>query len=206
MSRKSPRGAPPPDGFETRMYEALISGRLRQVRPKNHGVVEIRDFSALAQAMQCSPSVSVLYLQAQPRLDDAALRAIGRAAVANKKITGLNLGELRAVTAQGWREFADIVPSTGIVDCYAQASGGGPSKDQCRRIKAGVMSNRRRLNLPHGLHPSMWRTMDYISPDPEDVERNVPEDFLQSLGVPRGLYDETEEERQMRELHYDECY
>ena len=32
-----------------------------------------------------------------------------------------------------------------------------------------------------------------------DCEAHIPEEFLQNLGVPRGLYCETEEERRMRE-------
>ena len=162
MARRSQRTAcRDPDGFETRMCKALRNNRIRELRPKNCGVVKVRCFSGLARALAGSASVEALYLQAQPLLDDAGLRAVTEALMTNPSITGVNLGELPAVSAQGWADFVAAVPRTGIVDCYAQPAGGGPSEAECQRLKAAVMANRRRLNVPRGRHPSMWRTTDY---------------------------------------------
>ncbi len=150
-----------PDRFERRMVERLLEPDLTELRPKNHGVLSIVDFSAVASAVAKSPGVKVLYLQAQELLDDEALAAIAAALVANPQVTGINLGELAAVSPAGWADFVAAVPSTALIDCYAQQSCGGPSEAVGFALKMAIMRNRERAGALTGKHPSMWRTADY---------------------------------------------
>ena len=46
--------------------------------------------------------------------------------------------------------------------------------------------------------PKRELTIAYGGPDYIDLERDVPDEVLQNAGVPRGLYYETEDERQIR--------
>ena len=150
------------DGFELRMYEAmLVPDGLKELRPKNHGVNTIRDFAKLAGAVANSKGVTVLYLQAQTLLDDDALLQLTAALERNHNVTGVNLGELPAVSPAGWAAFIDAVPRTALIDCYAQTTGGGPSAAGCAQLKAAIARNRKRAGVTGRVHPSMWRPTDY---------------------------------------------
>ena len=46
--------------------------------------------------------------------------------------------------------------------------------------------------------PKRELTIAYGGPDYIDLERDVPEEVLQNAGVPRGLFTETEDERNIR--------
>lgn len=146
------------DRWQTRLIEA--AGRERELRPKNHGVAVITAWPELLAAVQRSTTLEVLYLQSQPALDDAALDRLGAALAANPRITGVNLGELVAVTAEGWRRFAEALPATAVRDCYAQPAGGGPPPPVARAIKDAILANRARLGRGRPC-PSMWRASDY---------------------------------------------
>lgn len=132
----------------------------RELRPKNHGVRRITAWPALLEACRTSQDLEVLYLQAQPTLDDDALRLLGEVLADNHRITGVNLGELPAVTDAGWAAFAAKLPETAVTDCYAQAPGGGPSARPLRALKDAVLANRARLGVGNR-HKSMWRASDY---------------------------------------------
>lgn len=151
-----------PDASEHRMLRSIESGAVGgELRPKNHGVIEITAFCNLARSIEENRSLQVLYLQSQPFLGDGELACVLELLKKTPRITGVNLGELSSVSADGWRSFIDGVKHTRLIDCYAQPVGGGPSYDECRRLKQEILENRRRINVVKGKHPSMWRTCDY---------------------------------------------
>ena len=161
--RRSPRGPPQPTNFELRVYEDLCNPEknVTELRPKNCGVPIVYGFKRLALAVLHSTTVKVLYLQSQPYLDDEALRMITVALQFSPSVTGINLGELPNVTQAGWDAFIQEVPSTGLIDCYAQPAGGGPDEERCVQLKQAILYNRMRDKVTEGVHKSMWRNCDY---------------------------------------------
>jgi hypothetical protein len=144
------------------MQRAVAGEWLKELRPKNHGVTHIHDWEGLFAAVEAAgPGLRALYLQCQPTLADRELAQLARVLQHNHHVTGVNLGELTGPTAAGWEAFAAAVPSTALIDCYAQPTGGGPDHAQCRALKRGVLGNRRRAGISRGRHPSMWRVTDY---------------------------------------------
>ena len=146
--------------MEQHLLEKVRDG-LVELRPKNHGVARICGFAKLADAVAESATLQVLYLQSQPLLDDLALRLLAVALTKNKRIIGINLGELDNVSSAGWAAFIDTVPQTGLLHCYAQTTMGGPGAAECARLKAAIVRNRQRLEASPSNCKGMWRNSDY---------------------------------------------
>lgn len=150
------------DQSESRMGKFIRLNMVgKELRPKNHGVMAIYSFSNLARDIEENETLTVLYFQAQRFLGDSELEVVLNILKENPGITGINLGENPAVSAEGWRKFIDGVGNTSLIDCYAQPTGGGPDYDECRRLKDAILRNRLRDGVEMGRHPSMWRACDY---------------------------------------------
>ena len=84
---------------------------------------------------------------------------------------------------------------------YTPMNRDGSSENTKKTEVSNPMSNSSDAKMPQ-----RELTIAYGGPDYIDPERDVPEEVLQNAGVPRGLYTETEDERQIRlenEYYYD---
>ena len=161
MHTRARRTGPAATPAERRLRDKIQKWSLTELRPKNHLVGRLVEFAPLCDAIAAAEQLKVLYLQSQPHLDDAALGCLASALERNRGITGVNLGELPSVTRAGWRRFIDRVPSTSLIDCYAQPAGGGPREEDCRQLKRAIIANRKRDGVARGTHAGMWRQCDY---------------------------------------------
>ena len=76
---------------------------------------------------------------------------------------------------------------------YTPMNRDGSSENTKKTEVSNPMSNSSDAKMPQ-----RELTIAYGGPDYIDPERDVPEEVLQNAGVPRGLYTETEDERQIR--------
>ena len=76
---------------------------------------------------------------------------------------------------------------------YTPMSRDGYSTNTKKTVVSNPVSNSSDATMPQ-----REVTITIGHPDYIDLERDVPEEVLQNSGVPRGLYTETEDERQIR--------
>jgi hypothetical protein len=151
------------DASELRMMDAIIGGRCKELRPKNHGVLKIVSWPELWRALQSTRKVDVLFLQHQVDFDDAATAGLVETLQRSPNINGVNLGELRKVTPAGWIMLASAIANTSLTTIYVSpwVGHGGPDAFTLIEIKIAILGNRRRYRGVIKKHPSMWRPAEY---------------------------------------------